>query len=55
MQLKLMSSRLALYTAGSAIALTGLVPMLVLPHAGTAGQQPPTSSCACVPRVNYGD
>ena len=37
MQLKLMSSRLALYTAGSAIALTGAVPMLVLPHAGTAG------------------
>ena len=29
--------RLALYTAGSAIALTGAVPMLVLPRAVTAG------------------
>ena len=29
--------QLALYTAGSAIALTGAVPMLVLPHAVTAG------------------
>ena len=29
--------KLALYTAGSAIALTGAVPMLVLPHAVTAG------------------
>ena len=27
----------ALYTAGSAIALTGAVPMLVLPHAVTTG------------------
>ena len=30
-------SRLALYTAGSAIALTGAVRMLVLSHAVTAG------------------
>ena len=29
--------KLALYTAGSAIALTGAVRMLVLPHAVTAG------------------
>ena len=29
--------KLALYTAGSAIALTGTVRMLVLPHAVTAG------------------
>ena len=29
--------RLALYTAGSAIALTGAVRMLVLPHAVIAG------------------
>ena len=32
-----LNSRLALYTAGSAIALTGAVRMLVLPHAVTAG------------------
>ena len=31
------NSRLALYTAGSAMALTGAVPMLVLLHAVTSG------------------
>ena len=32
-----MRLKLALYTAGSTIALTGAVRMLVLPHAVTAG------------------
>ena len=32
-----LNSRLVLYTAGSTIALTRAVPMLVLPHAVTAG------------------
>ena len=32
-----LTSMLALYTAGSAIALTRAVPMLVLPHVVTAG------------------
>ena len=34
---KARNSRLALYTAGSAIALTAAVCMLVLPHAVTTG------------------